>query len=192
MTRVEPVESVHDIPSLKRNFRILSKTNLKIFSHSRNEIIVLILTKFIQRAINYLEFYTIIIRYIGENKTKGNANRLFCIERVCVRVSRVRSFARQDDAMERIPINYAQWRASNSMDCKLGLRCAGRYATASTLRAKPVCKRLVFRCWWICRPRIVCPQDLQGIEIQSSTSVPIEYRYTVTEGGGGIETAGGS
>lgn len=110
MTRVEPVESVHDIPSLKRNFRILSKTNLKIFSHSRNEIIVLILTKFIQRAINYLEFYTIIIRYIGENKTKGNANRLFCIERVCVyvRVSRVRSFARQDDAMERIPINYAQ------------------------------------------------------------------------------------
>lgn len=85
MTRVEPVESVHDIPSLKRNFRILSKTNLKIFSDSRNEIIVLILTKFIQRAINYLEFYTIIIRYIGENKTKGNADRLFCIERVCVR-----------------------------------------------------------------------------------------------------------
>lgn len=69
----------------------------------------------------------------------------YCIEK-CI-LSRRRSFARQTDAMERIPINYAQWRASNNVDCKSDLRRVPDITQRRRhcKRNKPVCKHLIFR-----------------------------------------------
>lgn len=111
-----------------------------------------------------------------------------------VRVSRVRSFARRADAMERIPINYAQWRASNSMDCKLGLRLRRTLRNGVDIASsKPVCERLVFRrrCGYA-GGSFVSARFTGRIEERFDERVfPIEYRYMYRYVEyGRIETAG--
>lgn len=126
----------------------------------------------------------------GEDKTKAFLYRIRTCAHARVRVSRVRSFARRADAMERIPINYAQWRASNSMDCKLGLRLRRTLRNGVDIASsKPVCERLVFprRCGYA-GGSFVSARFTGRIEVRRAR-ISHRYMYRYVEYGR-IETAG--